>query len=377
MDQSWYIIEKNKRRGPFTLKDLNQLWGLGDINSQTQLAHASFKIEGRVAQVFWIKQKVGPPPLPWENAQASSYLTPNHGLKTQGALVHHFKSLLVGSILTFFVSASFSYFRNYQKQNLWTRPTHLTLEQYKRATKPFSVEEPQFRLALGVKKQNIYFYSNLKGKKDILVRLKSLKNKTLGPRTIAFEAMGKLNRGFSHFNQFSFNEGSKIYDGAYFVEVFDVHKNVLISSKNVFLSRGSIEKFKTQLTKVNRLKGNTDLSFTLNFREKKKTLLALIEAMKDQVDTKEKNDFKKYYKSQVGPMFTTLTLGHYRQGQDLGQSPVSDHKKYQDLHDHVDMIGKKLGVVVERFLSSNQPDAKELFFDELTLLKGFIKNSKI
>lgn len=296
------------------------------------------------------------------------------------------------------------YFTNF------SRPKMMSVYDFKRLKRTAldRGQRERFAMALGKDKKTIWVATNHKLQGDLVITMKSMKDKALGD-SVEVKAEGKLNKGLVSLSNFKFVKGTKFIDGIYEVTVkserelkthpiqhfIEPAARTIDHRGKYLISNFKKKDFKKQLKVFLKKKNSNTRKFWEELAEKYRTVMVITGQIKDGVlnifkagDKDWKLAVKKFesdYKSNYGVFFTEFVKKNEASYERLVKKKFKNSSEVLAGYSHLSELAKEIGsesmnvlANLHKYNLANESEETKLVFQQNNLrnLDGIIKQCK-
>lgn len=227
----------------------------------------------------------------------------------------------------------------------------------------------KFAIALGQERARIWLATNIPYEGEVVLKLKSIKEKTLTNTEVEAMAKGYLKGKIVEFSNWTFTKGSKLVDGYYHVEAHTT-KNLIVpivlqylpQRKKQFrffdemlISQLTAEEFKEALGKTKKEQTRNDLEFWAELKQKYKTIKMITLQIKTEMERafdssnvmwiEELKKFESKYKREFGAFFTNFVIQNDQSYTKLKDKNFSNKIEIISNYNRLSSLAKDIGRV--------------------------------
>lgn len=428
----WFVIYNSEHLGPFSETVLHQLYKEGDVKEETLIWREGMDDPMSYQDLFILKQEQLdfrplkevseivekslwdieqeddelPPPLPPEitkakfksevklevsdeASQENSYILEEESndakkdlndlvegeiLKKTNSIKKESKrnrTLLLLGIFLFFVVLIPATFYVKNTYLTFSRPALMSLVDFDRlveVSKDPSFSD-KFAVALGQERARIWMATNLPYEGEVILKLKSIKDKTLTNTEVEAMARGHLQGKIVEFNEWIFTNGVKLVDGYYHVEaytprdlkipflfkIYPTRKKQFRFFDELLISQLNQDEFNEALGKTKKELTHNDLEFWQELKQKYKTIKMITLQVKNEMDRafdsknvmwrEELKKFENKYKKEFGAFFTHFVIQNDQSYERLKMKKFSNKLEIISNYHRLSSLAKDIGRV--------------------------------
>ncbi len=281
------------------------------------------------------------------------------------------KSFLFVGIFVFFVVLvpGVLYIKN--TYLTFSRPALMSMGDYERLVEVS--KDPtftnKFAVALGQERARVWMATNLPYEGEVILKLKSIQNKTLTNTEVEAMARGYLKGKIVQFDEWTFSKGVKLVDGYYHVEahttrdlevpfvfkLYPARKTQFRFFDELLISQLSKDEFNEALGKTKKELTRNDLEFWKELKQKYKTIKMITLQIKTEMDRafdstnvmwiEELKKFESKYKKEFGAFFTNFVIQNDQSYEKLKSKKFSNKLEIISNYNRLSRLAKDIGKV--------------------------------
>lgn len=283
------------------------------------------------------------------------------------------KKLKVIFLIVVLAAISFFPIRYYLDNSFqtFTRPEQMSIIDYNRLKdiSLYSGKKNVFAFAISKDRSKIWLSTNNPYEGNIVIKLRSVKEKTLTNKNIEATSRAYLHGKLATFDSWTFTSGIKLEDGYYNIEAyttkdldvpiyeyfFSKRKKQFRFFNEVLVSQLSKENFNKELKKIKNKMTRNDLAFWQELKQKYKTIRSITAQIKGEIDKAFSSDnanwkqelslFEVKYKSELGSFFTNFVIQNDRSYNELKTREFTNKTIIISNYYRLSTIAKEVGEV--------------------------------
>ncbi|MCO4752831.1 MAG: DUF4339 domain-containing protein [Bacteriovoracaceae bacterium] len=429
---NWFVIKENEHLGPFQDEDLKRLHINGEISNSTMLwrdgmgkaqsyedlfvevAPPAFNIpipteeedevppplppevlkapskQHLVSSVSEAAEKVesvvpefNPPPtpvaVPTEQAQdepiAEQHLEDDVEPESNSRGPNLFKIFATIAVLLIIIGGAGAGWFYYASQfKPFPRPNKMSLNDYNKLIQTAQKEgQNQFAIAMAGDKSGLWVATNSPFRGEVSLKLNSIDGKVLSTKKVVAQSTGTLENRVIEFKNFEFEQGQRLVDGMYNVEIrnssnlevplvakFSKKQQSFDFSQQMLLTSFSKEAFERALTSFEEKQKTNDSIFWEELLQKYQTVNAMslkIEKAMSKIFQSDSNhwnnsieNFEKEYIRNFGNFFTSFVIQNEFAYEDLKRKEFHNKVEVVSSYTRLTKIAKRVGAETMRAL---------------------------
>ena len=251
----------------------------------------------------------------------------------------------------------------------FSRPEQMSILDYGRL-KDISRDpsfENKFGIAVSQDRSKIWLVTNNPYEGNIVLKIKSIKDRTLTNKQVEATAKGKLRGKIAVFENWTFTKGVKMEDGYYNVEAYttkDLDMPVVLQLyakrktqfrffDEVLISQLTEEEFAQELNKTKKVQVKNDLAFWEELKQKYQTIKMITVQIKNEIDRaftsdninwkEELRKFETRYKREFGTFFTNFVIQNDQSYNELKQKNFTNKLEIISNYNRLSGLAKEVG----------------------------------
>lgn len=433
----WYVISENEHLGPFKEDVLEDLLKSGKVQEDTMLWCEGMNDPATYRDIFLeemppeipmealgpkpktIKLKENPPEVPTppstpvevrkepvqkqvpsdvvdEEIEEKYEEEVEAEIENKPKKKFSFKKFFIFILLLAGLGAG-GWFYLKSKEINFPRPSKMTVSDHRELLKTAKMKtnEPEFSWAISPDKTTIWMAMNSNGSGEITIRLASSPGMVLTEESIVAQSKGTFKNGIAQFQDFTFEQGQRIIDGRYLIEIKSDairppliqrlvgEKTISLSHQDIALLSAMNESvFEKTLRNFKEVRKDNAVNFWEDLEQKYRTVKAIGINIKESIQrsfenqnapwNSRVNQFETEYKNNFGNFFTNFVIQNEKAYGEIKDKDFPNKVEIISDYTRLTKIAKKLGADTMNALEKMKGFKQSSNLGELESLKSEI-----